>query len=340
MSEISGISIIVFCYNSERFIARNLQYVSKLTRLGGLDYELLVLDNNSTDHTREVAIQTWTDLGNPFRMRVVSELKQGLSFARIKAVEQAKYNLLVFVDDDNFLSENYLEVAIAFMNANPDVGICGGQTIAEYEKTPASWFFDYQGAIAIGSQGTGVQDSRESKGFVWGAGMVVRREALQDAFSRGFSFINTGRKGNQLASSEDIELCYAVIAGGYKVFYNENLILTHYIPEKRIEWPYIRSIILGYGSSTIWLDLFQWFQKGKFLGWPLVLILLYHHLVFLKLLLKRMGRTSDIDQIQPEYPNAQVQIVELSRIKAFFAIRWTDYLQKVKIIRNFYKSYA
>lgn len=338
MSQVSGISVIVFCYNSENFIERTLRHISKQKISPDVPHELIVIDNNSKDKTWDITVTTFQTFDKSWDCKILKEEKQGLSFAREKAISSSRYEILVFVDDDNFLDDDYMMQACDFMSNHPEAGICGSQSVPEYEQEPENWFKKYESAIAIGEQGTGIEDVTNTRKFVWGAGMVIRKSLAQKAFSYGFIFINTGRRGDQLGSSEDIELCYAFIALKAKIFYNNKLRLIHHIPAFRVQWDYIKKIISGYGASTIWLDVFEWFQKGKYLQMSSSKIFVIHHLILGKNILQK-GRVLISNNLDPaKVEDTKQKLVAKGRIRLFYKIKPLDYFEKVSSIKNFYSN--
>ena len=64
-----------------------------------------MFDNNSSDRTVEVASRTWNELSAPFPIQIVSEPKQGLSYAHDTGFKQAEHELIIVCDDDNLLTE-------------------------------------------------------------------------------------------------------------------------------------------------------------------------------------------------------------------------------------------
>ncbi len=78
-----------------------------------------------------------------------------------------------------------------------------------------------------------------SKGFLWGAGAVINREAYFQLRAAGFSRIITYEKYPQIARGEDIELCVAIRLAGYKICYNEELHFQHFISKPKLTWKYL-----------------------------------------------------------------------------------------------------
>ena len=92
-------SVIVCCYNSAPRLRETLLHLAQQEVTEGFNWEVVLVDNNSTDGTAEVAQSLWAKYGNPVPLRIVKEHTPGLSYARKKGVEESKGELLVFCDD-------------------------------------------------------------------------------------------------------------------------------------------------------------------------------------------------------------------------------------------------
>ncbi len=181
------VSVIICCYNSAFKIEQTLLHLS-LQTLNGINCEIILIDNNSTDNTTDVAKQFWDKHGNPaINLTIVHEPSPGLASARLKGVKNAMFDILLFCDDDNWLDKNYVNNVIEIFNSNPDVGIAGGLGSAEFENgdLKPDWFDNFSQSFAIGEQG-------DSEGFVsgvYGAGMAMRRDvALNRVFNTLFYY--------------------------------------------------------------------------------------------------------------------------------------------------------
>src|SRR5262245_64018752 len=91
-----------------------------------------------------------TDAGWP--LRVVREPLAGLSHARRRGLEAAKYEFVSFVDDDNWVCSNWVSLVHEIFVSRPDVAACGGAAEAVFESPPPAWFSTYHGSFAIGQQ--------------------------------------------------------------------------------------------------------------------------------------------------------------------------------------------
>jgi hypothetical protein len=99
------------------------------------------------------------------------------------------------------------------------------------------WFTTFQGSYAVGCQALFSGDIT-SRGGVMGAGMVLRRAFLHDVYTAGCSPVLSDRKGESLISGGDDEICKWFIYGGYRLWYNEDLLFYHYMPQVRLTKEY------------------------------------------------------------------------------------------------------
>lgn len=244
-----GVSIVLCCYNSTLRLKPTLEHLANQIVSIHFGCEILLVDNNSSDNTSLFAKEIWLALNSSIPLRIVSEPIAGLSFARSTGVKAAKYDLILFCDDDNWLNEHYVQRSFEIMSANPIIAALGGWSEAALplEKLP-SWFSDYQLGYAVGRQSSRSGDVTD-KGWLWGAGLVVRKAIFLKAFSRVGSLL-MDRKGEHLTSHGDVEICKRIILLGYRLYYSEELFFKHDIPENRLTEVYRNNLFKGFETGT------------------------------------------------------------------------------------------
>ena len=97
------LSVIICCYNSENRLPETLKHIAKQNIKEGIKWEVVIIDNNSSDNTSNTAKSEWDKHKTNIPLRIITEPKQGLIFAREKGVNEATYDILIFSDDDNWL---------------------------------------------------------------------------------------------------------------------------------------------------------------------------------------------------------------------------------------------
>jgi GT2 family glycosyltransferase len=231
---VSGISVIICCYNSAPRLPETLKHLNRQVVPPAIPWEVIIVNNASEDDTSEVAVRLWAEFGKPTGLRVMEEPKPGLSHARQCGASAAQYDTLVFVDDDNWLHEDYLRVAYQIMSEHGQIGILGGKIVPALEAEPPKWFAQMQSWYAVGPQGRGSGDITDYKCHVAGAGMVLRKAAYNELKCRNFQFLLADRKGSHSSTGGDMELCFALALLGYRIWYDERLHLVHFIPKQRL----------------------------------------------------------------------------------------------------------
>jgi glycosyltransferase involved in cell wall biosynthesis len=249
-----GISAVICAHNAASRLPTTLAHLQQQRATDGLAWEVILVDNASTDDTAAVARQIWQDHG-AVPLRIVSEPQLGQAFARLRGLAEARYEFISFIDDDNWVCPDWIRTVADVMSQQPQVGACGGQNDAVYEVAPPQWLVRLGAeSLAVGQQSSQGGDVTDTRGLLWGAGLTIRRSAWQDALSQGVTLHVAGRQGAELGSCDDSELCLALRASGWRLWYEPRLTLQHYLPARRLNWTYFRGINRGSGLGTTGLD--------------------------------------------------------------------------------------
>lgn len=248
MSQVA-LSIVLCTYNPRHeFLRRAVDsVVAQLPEVPGAEF--IIIDNNSSPPLLE------RNLFNGYPCKILRELRQGLTAARVAGIRAASGNVVLFVDDDNVLHANFLkEVVGAF--ADPALGLLGGAIEPEYAAEPPLWLprFEHQLAIRRYAPGLVVETTSLpfTEYFPVGAGFSVRREIALAHVEEGLlsGGLIEGRKGTALSSGEDIDLAFFCLFKGYKLRVQGSLRLTHLIPAGRASEDYtIRIAVSSLESS-------------------------------------------------------------------------------------------
>lgn len=249
-----GMSIIICCYNSAKRIIRTLEHIVDQKVKSEILWEVILVDNASSDNTKATVEQFWKN-NNVAPLSIIDQNIPGLSFAREKGMKQAKYEYLLFCDDDNWLYPNYVQTAFYIMEDNEKIGALGGLGIPKFEIKPDKWIQKYSSVYATGGQADVAGETSSS--VVYGAGCVNRKSAIEALFSNDFKYYLTGRQGEKLTAGEDHELCYALFLSGYKIWFDERLKFSHYIPKERINYCYITKSMKEFSKSAFYLNIYK-----------------------------------------------------------------------------------
>lgn len=253
-TEAIGLSVIICSYNPRiDILARVMESLDKQT-LSPDQYEVILIDNGS-----KPAIQLPQPTGGARRVPpiILNESRQGLSFARCRGINAARGKLMVFVDDDNFLAEDYLAQAMRIAAENPTIGLFGGISEGILERPVGKIKTPLLPYLGVRDYGTEPITSTEDCWGKWepiGAGMCCRRDVaigFAKAIERLPSAGSLGRRGGALLSGEDSLFARISCRLGYANSYQPALKLHHFIKKSRLKWSYFTQLIKGHGRSFV-----------------------------------------------------------------------------------------
>ncbi|MBC6611656.1 glycosyltransferase family 2 protein [Hymenobacter sp. BT507] len=248
----AGISVIICCYNSGKRLPETLEHLAnqQFSKYPNLAWEVIIVDNASTDATSHIAVTEWSKYNSPAPMRVLLQPIPGTGHAREMGMANVRHAFLLFCDDDNWLNPNYLDLAYDIMIQNKNIAGLGGCGIAVCETPPPLWFESLQAAYAVGGQGPNPSGPVSlERGFVYTAGAIFRKSAIDAILSNGFQKLLSGRTAKSLGAGEDVELCYAIILSGGEIHYDERLQFQHFMPTGRINWNYFKRLNNSFGIT-------------------------------------------------------------------------------------------
>ncbi len=237
------ISVIICTYNRERYIGRVL---SALSEEEFHDFEVIVVDNNSTDGT----LQTVRDFAaeHPtFPVKILSEPRQGLSYARNTGIEASHGDLLAFLDDDAIPHHGYLANLARGMQTHSEAIGFGGRITPIFEDCSApKWLCRWTMGWVSGLDKGEADCLFRSREFPIGANMGLRHEAFEKV---GTFDTGLGRCGGNLSGGEEKDLFYRVQAQGGKIIYLPDVKVDHVIPQRRTTRKYVIEFAKGVGRS-------------------------------------------------------------------------------------------
>src|SRR5579862_9298835 len=120
------ISVVVCTYNRASSLAKTLESLRRMTVPADLKWELLVVDNNSTDNTRIVVTDFLRKSG--LNGRYISEPRQGLCYARNRGVAEASGEIIAFTDDDVRVTSDWLRELAGTFRKFDCMGV-GGKSV-------------------------------------------------------------------------------------------------------------------------------------------------------------------------------------------------------------------
>ena len=239
------ITVIVCTFNRCDSLRPTLESLALLRMPDSLQWEAIIVDNNSKDRTRAVVDEYVTRF--PGRFRYHFEPQQGLSFARNSGIHQADGDILVFTDDDVIVEPAWLEHMAAPLIAGKCSGV-GGKILPARDFVCPDWLelkgqWSHGGVLALFDPN---QPAGETTTTPFGASMAFRKEMFE---RYGLFRTDLGRKGNNAMSNEDTEFGRRLLAGGERLWYEPSAVVYHTIDEKRINPRYFLKFWYNYGRS-------------------------------------------------------------------------------------------
>jgi GT2 family glycosyltransferase len=245
-----GVSVVVTTWNGAARLRGTLAALAAQRVPEGLAWEVIVVDNASTDDSARLARAVWPD-ERPAPLRVVSEARQGVLHANHRGLVEARYALIALVNDDNRPEPDWMSHAAAFMAAHPDAGAVGSRGLADPERPPPPWFERFAGHYAVGGQSEAAGPLRQPAQSLWGACTTYRTGTWRQLLASGYAPRDLGRHRTQLWAGEDYELGYALRLAGFPLWYEPSLVFKHFIPAVKLDWRWHRRMHRGFGACVV-----------------------------------------------------------------------------------------
>jgi len=252
------ISVVVCTYNRCQSLSAALEDLAVQVMPDSNAWEIVVVDNNSSDQTRKVVEEVsekW-----PGRFRYVFESRQGLSQARNRGIQESQGELIAFTDDDVQVEPDWLRNLTSNL-FNGWIG-AGGRIVPTWKKPLPSWLspHDFHSMEPFVAFDAGAVPRRLEKP-PFGANMAFRREVFH---KYGGFRTDLGRIGNDLIGSEDTEFGRRLLAAGERLRYEPSAVVYHPVVEDRIQKSYFLSWWFDHGRA----DVREWPPGTNILGIP------------------------------------------------------------------------
>ncbi len=242
------ITVILCTYNRCRSLVNTLEGLAASRLADSVEWEVSVVDNNSTDRTREMVEEFSRRC--PGRFRYLFEPQQGKSYALNTGVREARGDVLAFVDDDVTVEPTWLQNLTAVLDGGKWAGV-GGRTLLAGTFSPPEWMTmegsDNHGDIlaALFDLGPGPCELNRPP---YGVNMAFRREMFE---KHGLFRTDLGPQPGSEIRSEDTEFGRRLMAAGEKLGYEPSAIVYHPVHENRVQKSFFLRWHFDFGRAMV-----------------------------------------------------------------------------------------
>lgn len=225
------LSIIIVNYNVKEFILNAIQSIYKAKN--NLNLEIIVVDNNSSDGSPEIILNTFSEVK-------VIQNKTNLGFAKAnnQGIKIAEGKFLLLLNPDTIVQEDTFTKLIHFLENHPDVGMCGCKILNPDGSLQLACRRSYPSLWVAFTKITGLSNIFP-KSKLFGKYNLTYLDENQtyevDAISGSFMFLRRevidkvkGLDEDFFMYGEDLDFCYRIKQAGYKIFYVHNTSIIHY----------------------------------------------------------------------------------------------------------------
>ena len=243
------ISVILCTYNRQLYLAKVLDSIAGSVLPQSVDWEVLIIDNNSSDRTAEIAREFV--LRCPDRFHYIFEPQQGKSYALNRGIREARGDVLAFVDDDVKVDPEWLWNLTKALEDGSWAGV-GGRTLLAEHFSPPRWLA-LSGAHSLLGILAAVFDLGDEPCALdkppYGANMAYRKEIFN---KYGLFRTDMGPSADPEIPrpNEDTEFGRRVMAAGEHLRYEPSAVVYHPVPRDRIRKDYFLSWWFDYGRAA------------------------------------------------------------------------------------------
>ncbi len=234
------ISVVICTYNRDKFIGAALECLARQTLIPAL-FEIIVVDNNSTDNTASIS-KNFITAHPELNTRYVLETNRGLSYARNRGMQEAKSSIITYIDDDAEAVPDFLAEILAFFKTHPQTTGIGGKVIPRYsEESEPRWMSKYlNGFVGLLDYGNQPKQFDKSMKYPAGCNMTYRKDILEKA--GGFNSQLTFR-------SDDKYIFHQVNKLSKEIYYLPQAMLYHNIDSERLSLASFKKLFLKTGNE-------------------------------------------------------------------------------------------
>lgn len=258
------ISVIICTYNRGEYLRKVLFDLIRQETVSDVSFEVIIVDNNSMDNTKQVCEEFIVRCPEVFRY--VFEERQGKTFALNMGIRESRGNVIAFTDDDVVIDERWVISIKQAFKANPDCMAFGGRVVTIWPDTLPPWiaregaFRNTDGAIVEHDFGGFVKSYPLNRLFPpIGANMFFAR-GIFEKYGGFNEKLNQGMK--KIPMLEDTEFCDRLMKNKENILYIPDSVVYHPVYQNRLTRDYFRKHAFKSGRAQYVISEQQ--RSGKY----------------------------------------------------------------------------
>ena len=261
------ISIVICSYNRAHNLPECFEHLLKLEGMDAVQWEIILVDNNSTDDTQSVSLRY--DESSSLNIRYIFEGQQGLSFARNKGIETATGKYVVFIDDDIRVTPKWLRTIYDTFEAFGCDAVGGRIHIESPQSLPVWISPDMYGFLGHQDFGDKAHQMDGHTEFPFGGNMAVNRTVFSSigTFNTQLGRRGEGSKSDELFKGEETDFFHRLADSGGVFRYHPDILVLHKILPYQLEKGFFLTLHKNAGILKAQQD--KGSHKRSFLGIPL-----------------------------------------------------------------------
>jgi len=238
-------SIITCTYNREKYLGQTLKSVCEQNFPAG-DYEIVVVDNNSTDNTANICEQ-YRQKYSDKQFFYFKETNQGFSFALNRGIKESRGEYIIFVDDDETINPNHLEQLDKYLKEYPQAELIASPVNPIYENGEPEWMSHFTQRLIGGYFNQGNKVKILDANHYPGTGHTIIKRELYEKY--GHYNTELGRKGTSLIGAEDKDMFNRLKNNGISAYYFPDIPIYHHIPASKTTDDFFNRLTYSIGKS-------------------------------------------------------------------------------------------
>ncbi|MEP7147056.1 MAG: glycosyltransferase, partial [bacterium] len=238
-----GISIVLNYQNTSYFLLKKaLENITGQKLNKDFQWEVIVISNFIKEDVKQNLRNLWRHSNCRANLRF--ETQSIINYHKIKHVAKAlcKFNYMIFLNETDFINQDYLRIAYKVLSQNKRAGMLGGQTELLSDVKPPGWFGINKEFYSIGKISEESGDITNKKKYLWNSGIVIRKQAFEESLKYNIQLFPENSSGFIKEIPNDPDLISNIKLSGWKILYEQRLILKKFIPVKNFTWEYLRRI--------------------------------------------------------------------------------------------------